>query len=284
MEKLLSPVEIAKYTIATGEAKVKKRTQTVLISSFFSGAFIAFGALCSLAVAYALYGNNSVGIETYGFGKLAQGIIFIPGLVFVLFLGTDLFTGNCLVFMAFLDKKIGFTSYLKNISLVWIGNLIGATVVGYFIYKSGIFEWSNNLFGGVLLKTGYAKTHIDFSTGFYSGIVCNWIVCLIILATYSTKDMSAKLIITILGILIFVASGSEHVVANMGYLSGAFFAKINPDMVAMSGKSAVAIGESLGVKDILINNFVPVTLGNIVGGSVFVATIYYFMIKDKIKK
>lgn len=281
---LLSPVEIAEFTIATGEAKVKKAPKTVIISSFLSGAFISFGALCSLAATYALFASNELGIETYGMGKFFQGILFAAGLMFVIFLGTDLFTGNSLIIMAWLHKKVSMKKMLSNWGLVWLGNLLGAIVVGFLIYKSGIFSWSYNLFGGVLLKTAYAKTHLDFSTAFFSGIVCNWLVCLIILASYSTKDLSAKMMIIVLGIMIFVASGSEHIVANMGYMVGAFFAKFNPEMIAASGKSAVEIADALTIKEILVGNFIPVTLGNIVGGTVFVGATYYFMIKEKLAK
>ncbi len=281
---LLSPVEIAEFTIATGEAKLKKSPKTVLVSAFLSGAFIAFGALCSLAATYGLFAANEIGMATYGLGKFVQGILFAAGLMFVIFLGTDLFTGNILIFMAWLHKKASFSKMVTNWALVWIGNLIGATVVGFLIYKSGIFGWSEDLFGAVLLKTGYAKSSLDFTTAFLSGIVCNWLVCLIILATYATKDLSAKMMIIILGIMIFVASGSEHIVANMGYYAGALFAKGEAGMIALSGKSAGDIAHALSFKEILINNAIPVTLGNIVGGAVFVASVYYFMVKEKLTK
>lgn len=281
---ILTPVEIAEYTIATGEAKTKKSLKTVLISSFFSGAFIAFGALGSLAATYALFGGNDLGIATYGLGKLFQGILFAAGLMFVIFLGTDLFTGNCLIVMAWLHKKVKFTQMISNLGKVWLGNLVGAVVVGFLIYNSGIFSWSDGLFGGVLLKTAYAKSSLTFSTALISGIVCNWLVCLIILATYATKEASAKMSIIILGIMIFVASGSEHVVANMGYYAGAFFAKADPSMIAASGKSAADIAHALELKTVFLNNFVPVTIGNIIGGTTFVGALYYFMLKEKISK
>lgn len=281
---LLSPVEIAEFTIATGEAKTKKSLKTVLISSFFSGSFIAFGALCSLAATYALFAGNDLGIETYGLGKFFQGILFAAGLMFVIFLGSDLFTGNCLIIMAWLHKKVSFQKMVANWGLVWLGNLIGAVVVGFFIYQSGIFNWSDGLFGGVLLKTAYAKSNIAFSTALFSGIVCNWLVCLIILATYSTKDLGAKMMIIVLGIMIFVASGSEHVVANMGYYAGAFFAKGDANLISMTGKSAADIAHALELKTIFVNNFIPVTIGNIIGGTTFVGALYYYMVKEKLAK
>ncbi len=281
---LLTPVEIAEYTMTTGEAKVKKSIKTILISAFFSGAFISFGALCSLAATYSLFAPNELGIATYGIGKYLQGFLFASGLMFVIFLGTDLFTGNCLIFMAWLDKRVSFKKMVANWSLVWIGNLIGAILVGTLVYKSGIFAWSDSLFGGVLVKVGYAKSNLDFTTAFFSGVVCNWLVCLIILATYAVKDTTTKMAIIILGIMIFVASGSEHVVANMGYYVGAFLAKTDPEVIAMSGKSAADISSALSVQSIFVNNFIPVTLGNIVGGTIFVAAGYYYMVKDKLTK
>ncbi len=281
---LLSPVEIAEFTIATGEAKTKKSLRTVLISSFFSGSFITFGALASLAATYALFAGNDLGIATYGLGKFFQGFLFAAGLMFVIFLGSDLFTGNCLIVMAWLHKKVTMPKMLSNLCLVWLGNFVGAIVVGFFVYQSGIFNWSDGLMGGVLLKTVYAKSSLSFSTALFSGVVCNWLVCLIILATYATKDLSAKMLIIILGIMIFVASGSEHIVANMGYYAGAFFARGEVDMIAMSGKSAADIAHAFDLKTVLVNNFIPVTIGNIIGGTTFVGALYYYMVKEKLGK
>ncbi len=284
--KILTPVELAEFTIGVGEAKAQKGFKTLLTSSIFSGMFIALGALASLGATYGLYAfvPDEVGMATYGLAKYAQGFLFAAGLMFVIFLGTDLFTGNILITMAFLHKKVKLPKMFSNWSIVWIGNFIGAAIIGFLFVKSGVLGWSSDLFAGILLKTAYAKTNLAFSTAFFSGIICNILVCLVIMATYATKNPVAKMLIIILGIMIFVASGSEHVVANMGYYSAAFFSQDNLEAIAHTGKEGAAIAESLSVQNVFVNNFVPVTLGNIVGGMIFVAGLYYYMVKDKLTK
>lgn len=282
--KILTPVELAEYTINVGEAKSKKGFKTLLISAIFSGMFITLGALGSLGATYGLYSNDNVVMATYGLAKYAQGFLFAAGLMFVIFLGTDLFTGNILITMAWLKKKVKFSAMISNWGIVWIGNFIGALLIGYIFVRSGVLGWSDDLFAGVLLKTAYGKSHIDFATAFFSGVICNILVCLVILATYATKNPVAKMLIIILGIMIFVASGSEHVVANMGYYAAAFFSKGNADAILHAGKESVAIVEAVSPGNVFINNFIPVTLGNIVGGALFVAGLYFFMVKDKLSK
>ncbi len=279
---MLTPVELVKFTISTGEAKLQKPKKQVLISAIFSGIFIAIGALASLAATYGLFASNTLGLETYGLGKFFQGLLFASGLMFVIFLGTDLFTGNILIVMAWLNKKANFGEMFTNWTIVWIGNLLGAVLMGFLFYKSEIFGWSDSLFGGVLLKTAYAKSSLDFSTAFFSGVICNILVCLVVLASYVSKDGTTKLGVIILGIMIFVASGSEHIVANMGYYAGAFFSRENLDAIAMSGKSIEDIKHATEIGTILYKNFLPVTLGNIVGGAVVISAGYYYMVKDKL--
>ncbi len=267
---ILSPADLARYTIDVGQAKVAKSNKSILISAIFSGSFIAFAALASLGATYGLYSNpglanpDILGIDTYGLAKFFQGIIFSAGLMFIIFLGTDLFTGNVLIAMSVFDKKVKLRKMFSNLGLVFIGNLIGALIVGVLVYKSGVFGWSNELYAKVLNKTIVAKSNLDFSTALFSGILCNWLVCAIVLATYAVKDTTSKLLIIGSGILLFVVGGYEHVIANMGYYAGALLQKDFPSIV-----------------DTIVNNIIPVTIGNIFGGAIFVAGGYYYMVKEK---
>ncbi len=263
---ILSPTELAQYTIDVGQAKVAKSNKTVLISSIFSGAFIAFAALASLGATYGLYANgNTANLDTYGLAKFFQGIVFAAGLMFIIFLGTDLFTGNSLISMAVLDKKTTVQKMIKNWTIVFFGNLIGALIIGLLVYKSGVFGWSDSLYGDILHKTIESKSNLAFSTAFFSGILCNVLVCSIVLATYAVKDTTTKQLIILSGILLFVAGGYEHVVANMGYYAG-----------------ALLMGDFPNIGDVLVNNIIPVTLGNVVGGALFIGAAYYYMVKDKL--
>ena len=155
-KKMLAPAEIAEYTINTGVAKVNRSNSKVLVSAFLAGAYIAFGALGSVAAAYNLLANPA----TYGLGKALAGLMFPAGLIFVLLAGADLFTGNILIALAAFKKKVTWGQAFKNWALVWIGNLLGAVLVAWMVSMSGVFDWSNGLYGGVVVKNAIGKVGI----------------------------------------------------------------------------------------------------------------------------
>lgn len=275
-KKMLAPAEIAEYTINTGVAKVNRSNSKVLVSAFLAGAYIAFGALGSVAASYNLLANPA----TYGLGKALAGLMFPAGLIFVLLAGADLFTGNILIALAAFQKKVTWGQAAKNWALVWLGNLLGAIVVAWMVGQAGVFDWSNGLYGGVVLKTAIGKVGIEFMPALISGILCNWVVCVTVWITYASKDVAGKVLTGFIGIFLFVCTGFEHCVANMGYLFAAFFSKANPMYLEAAHKTA-ADAASINFKGMFINNLLPVTIGNILGGLVFVAGLYFFLFVNK---
>ncbi|MPM36887.1 putative formate transporter 1 [bioreactor metagenome] len=271
-KKMLMPAEVAEYTVKAGIKKANTPTKQVLASAFLAGAYIAFGALGSIAAAYNLLANPA----TYGLGKMVAGLMFPAGLMFVLVAGADLFTGNILVTLAALKKKVTWGQTFKNWALVWIGNLVGAVLVAYLVSLSGVFDWSNGLYGGVVVKTAVGKLGYTWVAAIASGILCNWIVCATVWMTYAAKDVSGKLLAGFFGIFLFVCAGFEHSVANMGYLFAGFFSKSNPAFLEAAHKTA-ADAAVINLQNIFVNNLIPVTIGNILGGAVFVAGVYYFI-------
>ena len=271
-KKMLAPAEIAEYTINTGVAKVNRSNSKVLVSAFLAGAYIAFGALGSVAASYNLLANPA----TYGLGKALAGLMFPAGLIFVLLAGADLFTGNILIAVAAFKKKVTWGQAAKNWALVWLGNLLGAIVVAWMVGQAGVFDWSNGLYGGVVLKTAIGKVGIEFMPALISGILCNWVVCVTVWITYASKDVAGKVLTGFIGIFLFVCTGFEHCVANMGYLFAAFFTKANPMYLEAAHKTAADVA-AINFKGMFINNLLPVTIGNIIGGLVFVAGIYFFL-------
>lgn len=271
-KKMLYPAEVAEYTIEAGVKKATTPSKKVLASAFLAGAYIAFGALGSVAAAYNLLANPA----TYGLGKMVAGLMFPAGLIFVLVAGADLFTGNILITLAALKKRVTWGQTFKNWALVWIGNLIGGALVAWMVSVSGVFDWSNGLYGGVVVKTAIGKVGFSFTAAFVSGILCNWIVCATVWMTYGAKDVTGKVLSGFMGIFLFVCTGFEHVVANMAYLFGGFFAKTNPMFLEAAHKTA-ADAAVINLPNIFIKNFLPVTLGNIIGGAVFVAGVYFFI-------
>ncbi|MGL6108118.1 formate/nitrite transporter family protein [Romboutsia sp.] len=275
-KKMLTPAEIAEYTIKTGIKKATTPSKKVLASAFLAGAYIAFGALGSVGAAYNLLANP----ETYGLGKMVAGLMFPAGLMFVLIAGADLFTGNILVTLAALKKKVTWGQAAKNWALVWTGNLIGAVLVAWLVSLSGVFDWSNGLYGGVIVKNAIGKLGFTWTAAIASGILCNWIVCATVWMTYAAKDVTGKLLAGFFGIFLFVCTGFEHSVANMAYLFAGLFNKTNPAFLEAAHKTA-ADAASINIPSIFVDNLIPVTIGNIIGGAVFVAGAYYFLYVNK---
>ncbi|MGG7060477.1 formate/nitrite transporter family protein, partial [Clostridium tertium] len=141
---------------------------------------------------------------------------------------------------------------------------------------SGVFDWSNGLYGGVVVKTAVGKLGYTWVAAIASGILCNWIVCATVWMTYAAKDVAGKLLAGFFGIFLFVCAGFEHSVANMGYLFAGFFSKSNPAFLEAAHKTA-ADAAVINLPNIFVNNLIPVTIGNILGGAVFVAGVYYFI-------
>lgn len=271
-KKMLAPAEIAQYTIQAGIKKATTPSKKVLVSAFLAGAYIAFGALGSVGAAYNLLANP----DTYGLGKALAGLMFPAGLMFVLIAGADLFTGNILVTLAALSKKVTWKQAFKNWGLVWLGNLAGGVLVAWLVSLSGVFDWSNGLYGGVIVKTTVGKLGITWVAAIASGILCNWIVCATVWMTYGAKDVTGKVLTGFFGVFLFVCTGFEHCVANMAYLFAGLFSKANPAYLEAAHKTAADVaGINLG--SIFMNNLLPVTIGNILGGMIFVAGVYHFL-------
>lgn len=276
-KKMLAPAEIAEYAIEVGIKKANTAPLKVLISAFLAGAYISFGALGSVGASYNLLANP----ETYGLGKMVAGLMFPAGLILVLVAGADLFTGNILLTIAALRNKITWPQAFKNWTIVWTGNLLGAIVVSILISLSGVFNWSDGLYGGVLIKTGIGKLGFDTIQLLASGILCNWLVCATVWMTYGAKDITGKVLTGFFGIFLFVCTGWEHSVANMAYLFVGLFNNTNPMYLEAAHKTA-ADASVINLSNIFMNNLIPVTIGNIIGGVIFVgATYYYLYLSDK---
>ena len=200
-KKMLVPAQICNYTVEAGIKKANTSTDKVLASSFLAGAYITFGAIGSVAASYNLLANPA----TYGLGKMVAGLMFPTGLILVLLAGADLFTGNILLTLAALKKKITWSQAFKNWALVWIGNLLGALVATFLISLSGVFNWTDGLYGGVILKTGIGKLGSDWLSLIASGILCNWIVCATVWITYAAKDVTGKILAGFFGKLMKLA-------------------------------------------------------------------------------
>jgi formate/nitrite transporter len=275
-EKLyLTSEEISTYTIQLAQKKSSCSKRTLFILGILAGAFIAFASQGSTMAAFNLLLRQ----ETYGLGRVLAGAIFGTGLMLVVIAGGELFTGNTMMLAALFDGKIGLKAMLRNWSIVYVGNLVGSVFVAYMVYASGLLNSGAMDLGALTIKIAVSKVSLSFSQAFWLGLMCNWLVCLAVWMSYGAMDISGKVLAVFFPIWLFITSGFEHSIANMYYIPAGIMAKMNPSWL----ESALAHGvtaESLGrlsLKGFVVSNLIPVTLGNIVGGGVCVATAYWYV-------
>lgn len=266
-----TPAEILAYTSDAGVVKARRNISSALILSFLAGVFIAFASEGSNMAAFNLFANP----DTYGLGKVLAGAVFGTGLMLVVLAGGELFTGNTLIVVAVLDRKISLRRMLFSWLLVYAGNLLGSVFIAWMMYHSGLFNSSGGLLGGMTIKIAAYKTALPFHSAFFLGVMCNWLVCLAVWVSYGSRDLSGKILAIFFIICLFITSGFEHSVANMYYIPAGIFAKQTPQWLALSQTSAEQLA-NLNWKTFFVDNLIPVTLGNITGGGFMVGVLYWF--------
>lgn len=258
-KRYLAPAEITEYNIAVGVQKTRRRNLEVLLMAVLAGMYIAMGALASSTASHA--------ITNQGLAKLVAGAVFPIGLMFIVINGADLFTGNCLTIVAVLDGKVKLSDFANNMAIVFLGNFLGAVPLAWIQATGGMLNMSNGLFGASTVATAVAKTNMSFGQAFLLGILCNLFVCAGVWMVCGATDVTGKLLAAFFSILAFVISGSEHIVANMYYIPAGIFARNNALFVEMAGVHADQLA-NLTWKGFFVNNAIPVTLGNLLGGIV----------------
>ncbi|MCL2683805.1 MAG: formate/nitrite transporter family protein, partial [Synergistaceae bacterium] len=219
-----------------------------------------------------------------GLGKALAGALFSTGLMLVLVAGGELFTGNCLMIVALAEREISLPSMLRNWLCVYAGNFIGSLLVAYCINLSGQLDFSNGMLGGFTLRLAVYKTGLSFRQAFFMGVLCNWLVCLAVWMAAAACDIAGKLLAIFFPIWLFITSGFEHSVANMYYIPAGLMVVNDPVFAGQAVSLGVGAGElaNLNWSSFLFCNLIPVTLGNIVGGSFFVGFIYWFTYRRRI--
>ncbi|MEG2353406.1 MAG: formate/nitrite transporter family protein [Clostridium sp.] len=270
MEKgMLSPGEVCQYVEDIGVKKTSNSFLQTLILAILAGIFIASGAFASQVASHS--------VANFGLSKLIAGVIFPVGLMFVVICGAELFTGNCLLSVACAQKRIKPKDLLRNLTIVFIGNYIGATLIAVLVYFSGAFSLNDAALGGYILKVAYKKSTMSFIQAFSSGIVCNILVCLSVWGTYASKDVVGKVFMAFFPIMAFVVTGFEHCVANMYYLTAGVLAKGGDVYYKASNLNFDQLNK-IDAKHI-VANLIPVTLGNLIGGGVIIGLSYWIIYK-----
>ncbi|MDP2938930.1 MAG: formate/nitrite transporter family protein [Candidatus Omnitrophota bacterium] len=267
-----SPKEIAARIETIGIGKANLNLLTKLTLSILAGVFIAFGA-----VLFTLVVHDSK--FSFGITQLIGGLSFCLGLILVVVAGAELFTGNNLLVMAFVSRKITLYQLLRNWTIVYIGNFIGAISIALWIYLARQWEMDNALVGAKALLIANAKVSLPFLVAFSRGVLCNALVCLAVWLCMSGRSTTDKILAIIFPITAFVALGFEHSVANMYFIPMGLLLKNDASVLqavaTMTGKTIDFSG--LTAQTLLVNNLLPVTLGNIVGGGVLVGLVYWFV-------
>jgi formate transporter len=247
------PAQVARLVEQVGVKKAHLPMVATLMLGVLAGAFIAFGAMYFTVVMTG---------TTLGFGpaRLVGGVAFSLGLVLVIVGGAELFTGNSLIVMAWAEGKISLAQLLRNWGLVYVANFVGALGCALMVAWSGTLGLGDGAVAETAIAIGQAKVALGFGEAFFRGVLCNTLVCLAVWLCFAAHGVASKILAIVLPISAFVALGFEHSVANMYLIP-----------VAM-----LAGAEGVGVAG-LIGNLVPVTLGNIVGGGVFVALVYWLV-------
>lgn len=277
MEGYLTVKETVEKYIDNSKAKVNMSSGNLFGKAILAGFMIGMGAAGSSVAAHT--------IADVGVARIVAGLVFPVGLMMVILLGAELFTGDCLVAMGTVDRSIKLKSVIRILVLVFIGNFVGATLLAVMIYYSGQLDYSAGMLGAYTIKVAMGKANITFARGVVSGILCNFLVCAAVLMAMCAKDITGKLLASFFTIMLFVTAGFEHCVANMYYIMAGIIAKGNSQYseLAMSAygytKEQMA---SLNFKGYFIDNLIPVTIGNIIGGILFVGVpLYILNVKKK---
>jgi formate/nitrite transporter len=254
-----SPREISLRLEAAGVTKARLATLPTLMLGAIAGGFIGLGALYFTIVASDLE-------LTFAMSRLLGGLAFSLGLILVVVAGAELFTGNNFLVMAWADGKISTRELLRNWALVYPSNAVGAIGLAAVVYLAHHADMNQ---GGVALtyvKIAAAKTALPFWEAFFKGVLCNLLVCLALWIAMAGRSVTDKVLAVVFPVSAFVAAGFEHSVANMYFISLGIFLR-----------DTVSAGVDVSALDWggFVTNLVPVTLGNIVGGSVMVALVYH---------
>lgn len=245
-----TPTEMARRVETVGVAKAGLPLLPLTTLAVLAGAFIAFGAL--------LYTFTITG-STLGYGptRLLGGTAFSLGLVLVLVGGAELFTGNALMVMAWADRKVTSGRLLRNWAVVYVGNFVGAVATAVAVWLSGVLGAAGGEVARTTITIAEAKVGLPLVESFMRGVLCNVLVCLAVWLTFATRRVSGKVMVIVFPITAFVVLGFEHSIANMYLIP-----------IGMLAGADVGVGAFAA-------NLLPVTLGNIVGGGVFVGLVYY---------
>lgn len=261
-----SPKEIAERVETGGVAKARLPLISQIALGILAGGFIGLGALYFTLV-------TSDATLSFAASRLLGGLAFSLGLILVVIAGAELFTGNNLLVMAWASKRISTAELLQNWTVIYLANLAGALGLVLLVFFSNHWQMNSSAVGIHAVKIAAAKVAMPFWDAFLKGILCNILVCLAVWLALAGRSVVDKIFAIVFPISAFVAAGFEHSIANMYFILLGVLLKDNLPATSAENLSWLA----------LWSNLVPVTLGNIVGGSVMVALVYHLVYRRGVK-
>jgi formate/nitrite transporter len=266
------PAAMALRAEESGVKRASTDTVTLLLLSVLAGAFISFGAIFATTVS-----AGSADLP-YGVGRLLTGLAFSVGLILVVIGGAELFTGNNIIVMAWASGKVKSRALLLNWVLAFIGNFAGAFATAGLMFYTTQYTFGGGAVGLAALSTAHAKASLAFVPALTLGIMCNALVCLAVWMCFSARTTVDRVLSIIPPIAAFVAAGFEHSIANIYFIPMGLFIKAGaPDSFWRAIGKTAADFPQLTWGNFLVGNLVPVTIGNIIGGSILVAAVYWFV-------
>ncbi len=258
-KRFLTPRETAHTIARNGRRVLDQSIGRTLVLGLLAGFYIAFGAQLSTVVT-----QDAARFVGFGIARFLGGSLFSIGLMLVVVCGAELFTGNSLLAGAALHGEISWPHLARNWVIVLIGNFVGAIFFAWLLFETRL--WEQGSVAENAIRIAAAKCQLSFSAAFVRGILCNWLVCLAVFMATAARDIPGKLLACYVPIMTFVSSGFEHSIANMYYIPTGLFIS----------NSISSPNPALTWTDFFVTNLVPVTLGNIVGGVIFVAGAYWY--------
>jgi len=269
MEKrYLTPAETVKAIVQNGRRVLTQSRLRTLVLSLLAGFYIAFGAQLATVLS-----QDAAAFVGKGIAALLSGSVFSLGLMLVVICGAELFTGNSLLTSSALHGEISWAKLLENWGIVIVGNLAGSLFFAVLMFESKL--WMNGNLAEHSVNIAAAKCQLPFTVALVRGILCNWLVCLAVFMATAARDVTGKMLACYVPIMAFVASGFEHSVANMYFI---------PTGLLLSAELGTQV-PGLTWANFFLNNLLPVTLGNILGGVLFVASAYWYIhLKEELRR
>jgi formate transporter len=267
---LLLPPAAAKVAEDAGVYKATKHPLTTFYLAITAGVFI------SVAFVFYITATTGTAAVPYGFAKLIGGLCFSLGLMLVVVGGADLFTSTVLIVVAKASKRITWGQLARNWINVYLGNLVGALFFVALIWYAGEHKVANGLWGLNVLQTADHKMHHTFIEAVCLGTLANLMVCLAVWMSYSGRSLMDKMFAMLLPVGMFVASGFEHSIANMFLIPLGIVIKefATPEFWQAVGATPDQFSH-LTVSHFIVDNLIPVTIGNIIGGGILVGLTYW---------